>query len=175
MSEETYKNPEVIRSEPATIEGDPFQKDLFYDTLASRNTKIVEYKDIRGQLDVASFQAVVFDFTTNVATGDGKFYMHIEKRLNGMKLVYVHARVITAGTTNTTDIQIANVTQGTDMLSTKLTIDSAETGSNTAATAAVINPANNRILENDVIRIDVDAISTTAPKGLIVTLGFQLI
>lgn len=119
-------------------------------------------------------QAVVFDFTTNTATGDGKFYFHTPTGLNGMNLVEVHAEVITAGTTGTTDIQIANVTQAADMLTTKLTIDSGETGSDTAATPAVIDTANDDVATNDVIRIDVDAVSTTPAQGLIVTLGFQL-
>lgn len=91
-----------------------------------------------------------------------------------MNLVRVHARVITAGTTGTTDIQIANVTDAVDMLSTKLTIDSAATGSDTAATAAVINTATDDVVTNDLLRIDIDAASTTKPKGLIVTLEFQL-
>lgn len=113
------------------------------------------------------------DFTSNLATGDGKDYLHIPPALNGMNLVYVHARVITAGTTGTTDFQIANVTDTVDMLSTKLTIDSAETGSDTAATAAVINAATDDVATNDVLRLDLDAVSTTAPKGYIVTLGFR--
>lgn len=121
-----------------------------------------------------AFQAVVFDFTTTVATGDGKFYFHIDSRVGGMNLVDVHAEVITAGTTNTTDIQIHNVTQTADMLSTVLTIDTGETGSDTAATPAVIDTGNDDVAENDVLRIDVDAVSTTAPQGLIVTLGFRL-
>jgi len=119
-------------------------------------------------------QMVVFDFTTDVATGDGKFYIHIDSKLNGMNLVRVHAEVITAGTTGTTDIQIANVTDSVDILSTKLTIDSGETGSDTAATAAVINTANDDVATNDVLRVDVDAVSTTVPKGLMVTLSFRL-
>ncbi len=119
-------------------------------------------------------QAVVFDFTTDTATGDGKFYFHTPAAMDGMNLVEVRAEVITAGTTGTTDIQIHNVDNALDMLSTKLTIDSAETGSDTAATAAVINTSNDHVNEHDVIRIDVDAVSTTPAKGLIVTLGFQL-
>ena len=91
-----------------------------------------------------------------------------------MDLVDVHAEVITAGTTGTTDIQIHNVTQAADMLSTKLTIDSGETGSDTAAAAAVIDTANDDVAENDMLRIDIDAVSTTAAQGLIVTLGFRL-
>lgn len=119
-------------------------------------------------------QPVVFDFTTDTATGDGKFYFHVPAGMDGMNLVEVHAEVITAGTTGTTDIQIHNVDNALDMLSTKLTIDSGETGSDTAATPAVINTSNDHVNENDVVRIDVDAVSTTAAKGLIVTMGFQL-
>ena len=113
-------------------------------------------------------------FTGSVAVGDGKGFVHIPAELNGYNLVEVHARVITAGVTGTTDIQLHNVTDAVDMLSTKLTIDSGETGSDTAATPAVINAAVDDVATNDLIRIDVDAISTTAPKGLIVTMGFQL-
>jgi hypothetical protein len=70
------------------------------------------------------------------------------------------------------DIQIYNIDNALDMLSTKLTIDSAETGSDTAATAAVINTSNDHVNVNDMLRIDVDAVHTTEAKGLIVTLGF---
>lgn len=121
-----------------------------------------------------AIQLVVFDFASTLSVGDGKFYFHVDSRLGGMNLVDVHAEVITAGTTGTTDIQINNVTQAADMLSTKLTIDSTETGSDTAATPAVIDTANDDVAENDLLRVDIDAISTTAPKGLILTLGFRL-
>jgi hypothetical protein len=43
----------------------------------------------------------VFDFATDWATGDGKSYFVVPSALNGMNLVYCHARAITAGTTNT--------------------------------------------------------------------------
>ena len=61
------------------------------------------------------------------------------------------------------------------MLSTAITIDTTETGSDTAAIAAVINTSNDGVATNDVIRVDVDAIhSGTAAKGLIVTLDFRI-
>lgn len=110
----------------------------------------------------------------SLTTGDGKFYFTIPEDLNGANLVGVHARVVTAGTTGTTDIQIANVTDSVDMLSTKLTIDSAETGSDTAATSAVIDTTKDDVATNDLLRIDIDAISTTAPKGLVLRLRFAL-
>ncbi len=81
------------------------------------------------------------------------------------------ATVILSG--DATDIQIANVTQAADMLTTKCTVDSTETDSSTAAAAPVIDSANDDVATADQIRIDVDAVSTTAAKGLYVELTFQ--
>lgn len=125
-------------------------------------------------------EAVADDATTTVqhntdtATGDGKLYFPIPDGVGGMNLVGCHAYVVTAGTTNTTDIQINNVTQAVDMLTTKITIDSGETSSRTAATAPVIDTANDDVADGDIIRIDVDAVSTTPAKGLMLELVFQL-
>ena len=125
-------------------------------------------------LGTKSLQVTAFDYKTNITVGDGAAYVTVPSSYAGMNLVAVHARVITAGTTGRTDIQIYNLTQTADMLSTKITIDSGETGSDTAATAAVIDTSNDDVASWDVLRIDVDAISTTAPKGLIVTMEFRL-
>jgi hypothetical protein len=119
-------------------------------------------------------QMVVVDFTTATATGDGKFYFHVPASLAGMNIVTVHAEVITAGTTNTTNIQLHNLTATADILSTVITIDSGETGSDTAAAAAVIDAAQDDLTANDVIRVDVDAVSSTPANGLIVTIECQL-
>lgn len=114
--------------------------------------------------------------TADVATGDGAAYFHVPAALNGGVITAAHAAVIAPGITGTTDVQIANIRSGTpvDVLSTKLTIDSGETGSDTAATPAVINAANDDLATNDRLRVDVDAVSTTAPTGLIVTLEVTL-
>ena len=125
-------------------------------------------------LGIKTVQMYVVEAGTATATGDGKFYFHVPASLAGMNIVTVHAEVITAGTTGTTDIQLHNLTAAADILSTKLTIDSGETGSDTAATAAVINTSEDDLTENDVIRVDVDAVSTTPANGLIVTLECQL-
>jgi hypothetical protein len=121
-------------------------------------------------------QLQVFAPTVDVATGDGAAYFHVPAALNGGVITAAHAAVITAGTTGTTDFQIARIRSGTpaDVLSTKLTIDSGETGSDTAATPAVINAENDDLATNDRLRVDVDAVSTTAPTGLIVTLEVTL-
>jgi len=119
-------------------------------------------------------QIVVFDFATTVETGDGKYYIHIPPKFDNMELTYVHAKVITAGTTGTLDIQIHNIDNALDMLSTTLTVDSGELGSHDAATPAVINTSNDHVNTNDVLRVDVDAVhSGTAPIGLILTLGLK--
>jgi len=119
---------------------------------------------------VIQFQ--VFAPTADVVTGDGAAYFHVPAALNGGVITAAHAAVIAPGITGTTDVQIANIRSGTpvDVLSTKLTIDSGETGSDTAAAPAVINAENDDLATNDRLRVDVDAVSTTAPTGLIVTL-----
>ena len=115
-------------------------------------------------------QLLVFDDSEDTATGDGAgdIFWRVPSTLNGYNITAVAAQVQTAGTTGTTDIQIANVTDTVDVLSTKITIDSAETDSSTAATAAVINTSNDDVATGDSFRIDVDAVSTTAAKGLLV-------
>jgi len=116
----------------------------------------------------------VVEATTDVSTGDGQFYFTIPQEIDGMNLIALHARVITAGTTGTSDFQFHNVTDGFDLLTTKLTIDSGETGSDTAATPYVIDATHDDVVMNDLIRIDIDAVSTTKPKGLIIRMEFRL-
>lgn len=118
---------------------------------------------------------MVFDDGQDVVTGDGAgdVFWRVPAVLNGYNLVAVAACVHTAGATGTTDIQIHNITQAADMLTTKLTIDSGETDSKDA-TPAVIDTSNDDVATGDKLRFDVDAVSTTKPKGLLVELTFQL-
>jgi hypothetical protein len=48
-----------------------------------------------------------------------------------------------------------------------------ETDSKDAATAPVIDTANDDVATGDKIVIDVDAVSTTAPQGLVAELTFE--
>lgn len=131
-----------------------------------------------------SVQMVGADFATNVAVGNGAFYLRIPPQLNGMNLVGVSANVVTAGTTNATTFQVTrclaaatgNLCSGTtvSMLSTVGGIDSGENDTATAATPAVINISNDDVATGQILRLDVVAVSTTPPKGLIVNLEFQL-
>lgn len=129
-------------------------------------------------------QVTAFDYTTNTAVGDGAAYYIIPAEMTGMNLVTVRAEVITAGTTNATNVDIArcaaaasgNLCSGTvsDVLSTNITIDSGENSTTTAAAAAVIDTGNDDVTTGQAIRVDVDVVSTTPAKGLIVTMVFQL-
>lgn len=120
----------------------------------------------------------VFASDVDVSVGDGTAGFFIFSDLNGFNLVGVEGGVAVAGTTGTTDVQIrrsrgAATRSDADMLSTKLTIDSGETSSATAATAAVVNTSNDDVATGDMIYVDVDAVSTTEPQGLTVVLVFE--
>jgi hypothetical protein len=135
-----------------------------------------------GQVEV---QMVLFDFTTAVATGDGKFYFHIAtgSKLIGMDLVDAVAAVITVSSSGLPEVDIArcapvatgNVCSGTvaDALTVNLTIDVNEDSSDTATTGITIATASDDVIVDQTWRIDVD-VAGTGTQGLIVTLIFQL-
>jgi len=118
-------------------------------------------------------QMVIVDFTVPVGVADNLFYFVPTTRLTGYELTFANAKVITAGTTNVTTIQIYNMGSSAFALSTALTIDSGETSSATAATPYVIDTAKNAVTVNSPYRVDVTTVSSTPPRGLIVTLGFK--
>lgn len=111
---------------------------------------------------------------TALTTGDGLNgnFFRVPARINGYDLIAVAALTPTVGTSGTTTVQIHNVSNAVDMLSTTLTIDANENDSSTATTAAVINTANDDVAEGDILRVDVDAVSSGA-EGLAVTLTFK--
>lgn len=80
----------------------------------------------------------------------------------------VGAYVDTAGTTNLTTVDINEA--GTTILSTKITIDSTEKSSETAATPPVIS--DSAIAADAIVTFDIDAIQTTAAKGLVVWIDY---
>lgn len=87
-------------------------------------------------------------------------------------LIAVHAEVAQAGTGGVTTIDINK--NGTSMLTTKLTIDSGEQGSDTAAAPAVIDLTQDNVVQNDRITYDIDGVSTVEPKGLFIRLTFSI-
>lgn len=110
---------------------------------------------------------------TALTTGDGKTYFTVPAELNGMDLVSVGAHVYTVSSSGTPTVQIYNLTQSVDMLTTRVTIDANEKDSKDATAAAVIDTANDDVATGDEIRIDVD-VAGTGTAGLEVRLGFRL-
>ena len=121
-------------------------------------------------LGTSGIGVIAVDFTTDVSVADGKAYMPIPAWMNGMNLVRAQAMVITAGTTNPTTIDIYNVTDSQDMLSAAISIASGAT----VGTVGTINTTYDDLATNDVLRVDVTTVSTTAPKGLLVVLEARL-
>ena len=112
---------------------------------------------------------------TDLTVTDGLAYFHVPAGLNGMDLVEVHAEVFTAPAGSTATFEISKNGASTQMLSTNITIDASETGSDSAATAAVIDTSNDNIATNDLIQINCTQVgSSTAGAGLLVTMGFRI-
>jgi hypothetical protein len=115
-------------------------------------------------------QQYCVEWGTELAVEDGVGYIEIPAECNGMNLISARARVGTAGVTGNTTFDIYNVTDGVSMLSSAITIASGATSG-----TGTIDTAHDDVATGDIIRIDCDSISTTKPKGLIVTLAFRLI
>lgn len=108
-----------------------------------------------------------------VADGVGSILFVIPPELNGFNLVDADASVFTVSSSGTPTIQIYNLTDAVDMLSTRITIDANELTSYTAATAPVIDATKDDVATGDQLRIDCD-VAGTGTKGLAVMLSFQL-
>jgi len=120
-------------------------------------------------------QVIVVASGTAIAPTDGYAHIHIPAGLNGMDLAEVHAEVNTAPAGSTAIIEISKNGASTQMLSTNLTIDATETGSDEATAAVIKSDGTEAVATNDVVQVNVTQVgSTTAGSGLIVTLGFRI-
>lgn len=136
-------------------------------TLSGSNTGDETTATINGKINrVITMQLV--DTAVDVATGD--YYLPIAPSLNTLSLKYANAYVITAGTTNATTLQIRNITKyaSNDALSSAISIASA----GTVGTAGTVDTSYDDVVTSDMIKITVTGVSTTAPKGLFVTLEY---
>lgn len=120
---------------------------------SARNVRYIMYRIVEATTDTA---------VANVKGGD------FEVPITGT-ITEVGAYVDTAGTTNTTTVDINK--NGTTILSTKITIDSTEKSSRTAATPPVISVSS--ITAGDLLTFDIDAVHTTAAKGLTIRVGIR--
>lgn len=114
---------------------------------------------------------LVVDNLTTITTGDGKEFLFIPDNLAGLNLIGVRAFVSTVSSSGIVRCNVRNVTDGVDMLTTRVSIDANEKTSVTAATAAVIDTTHDDVALGDEIAIDIDDAGTGA-KGLQVALTF---
>jgi hypothetical protein len=108
-----------------------------------------------------------------LSVADGVESIYIPSELNGCNLVGVVAIVDTVSSSGTPTVQVRNVTDAVDMLSTPITIDANERTSYSAAAQPVIDTAHDDVATGDEIAIDID-VAGTGTKGLTVYLRFEL-
>lgn len=124
-----------------------------------------------------SIELICVDWTTDITTGT-KFYYRVPPSLNGFDIVYVNAQVVTAGTTGDTTVQLVRRRGGTpgsggtavDVLSGDPLDIASTTDNSDAGDPGTISTSNDDLATDDFLEAKVDAVSTTAPKGLIVTI-----
>ena len=161
---------------PAGADGD-----LTAASIAETNTGTITNKGVTPDSLAGSYagtktiviKVIANDTALTVADNLNNNRFVIPEELDGMNLVSVGAHVFTASTSGLPSVQIRNFTDSVDMLSTNITIDANEKDSSSAATAAVINAANDDVVEGDELQIDVD-VAGTGTLGLEVRLGFRL-
>jgi len=120
--------------------------------------------------NTTSFVIACSDETSDLETGDSKAQIRLPFQF---ELTSISANVNTAPTGSTISVQVQE--DGTDILSTPITIDVSETTSATAATPPVISDST--LAANSIISIDLDQIgSSTAGTGLKVNLiGYRIV
>lgn len=109
---------------------------------------------------------------TALAIGDGKDYFHVPNILNGWNLVDFDIAVDVVSSSGTPTVQLHNLTDTVDMLSTAATIDANEYNSYDATTLPVIDASHDDVATGDRLRCDVDA-AGTGTKGLVLIMTFQ--
>lgn len=103
--------------------------------------------------------SVLINDSAVLTSGNGKAYFpRIPSFMNGMNIIEVAANIV-AGTALVT-IQIHNLTQTADILSTELTIDANEKDSKDALNPAVIDTNEDDLQTGDRLRIDIDGEGT---------------
>ena len=120
--------------------------------------------------NTTSFVIACSDETSDLTTGDDKAQIRLPFQF---ELTSVSANVNTAPTGSTISIQIQE--DGSDILSTPITIDASETTSETASVPPSISDST--LASNSILSIDLDQVgSSTAGTGLKVNLvGYRVV
>lgn len=109
---------------------------------------------------------------TVLSTTDDLMRFTVPDELSGMDLVSCGAHIYTAATSGIVTIDIYNLTDTVDMLTSAMMIDATEKDTVTAASAAVINTGEDDVSTADELRIDVTA-GASGASGLEVRLIFK--
>lgn len=110
--------------------------------------------------------------TVALTTGDGQEILTVPPSLNGKNLVDADIGITTVSSSGLVTVNIRNITDSVDMLSTRMTIDVGEYDSFTALTQPQIDTAHDDVATGDRISVaDVD-IAGTGTKGLSTILKF---
>lgn len=146
----------AVTEKTATVGDDEVLIEDSADTNAKKSAKLKNLAATR----IIEYRILDKDTAHTVVAGvGGEFRVPL-----AMKVLDVGAYVDTAGVTGTATIDINEA--GTTILSTKVTIDTTEKTSVTAAAAPVIS--DSAIGADAIITFDIDVIQTTAAKGLTV-------
>ena len=162
--QETIPNLGVVTSADMSVD-----KISFYDA-SSAATRSILFNQLTAFTERTLVIKCVAD-TIGPSVGNGITHVTIPSTLDGKNLSSAQAHVYTAGTGSTTTVQLHNLTDGQDMLSTAITIDASEKDSSTAATPSVTGNYT-EVSTADVIRIDVDVVATST-LGLEVRMVFN--
>lgn len=138
-------------------------------------------EDSQGALPYMKWKSVgriielkIIDDATTLSTGDGKLIFMVPASLDGAVIQQVAAYVTTVSASGgPLLIQLRNVTNSADILTTKINIDDSEKTSYTAATAAVIDRSQNILKRGDLVAVDVDDAGDGAAKGLGIVIEVQ--
>lgn len=114
-----------------------------------------------------SYIVELFDKDTDVVVGF-EYEFRVPEIIGTANLVEPNAKVITAGVTGSTDISVFK-DGSTDMLTADISI-----ASTTTAGSGTVNGSNAGVTEGTLIKLTVESVSTTAPKGLFVELIFEI-
>jgi len=163
--QETIPNLGVVSSADMATD-----KISFYDT-SSAATRSILFNQLTDFTERTLVVKCVAD-TIGPTVGNGITHITIPSTLDGKNLQSAQAHVYTAGTGSLNTIQLHNLTDSQDMLSTAITIDSGEKDSSTAATPSVVGNYSS-VSTADVIRIDVDVVATNT-LGLEVRMVFNI-
>lgn len=110
-------------------------------------------------VDGTRYIPVYLNSDVALTVGDYQGWFMIPPALNGWNITFVGA--MRRSGTGVPAFQLRNVTDAVDVLSTKVTIDSGEVTSGTAATAPVIDTTKDDVATYDIFAVDVDVAGTS--------------